>query len=164
MSIEKINTIMAKLNMLHQSFIKLADHKTELITTGDMDGIKKMMNDEQSHISAIAQLEGARQQAVDAYFKAKNMTPTAPTIEQLIAIVPTEQEKTKLRTTSQQLLQSVDHLKRCNDLNQKLLFESLKVVNMTLDMMRPQQENFNYGDSQGARSSAAMTGRFNSQA
>ena len=97
MSIEKINTIMAKLNMLNQSLIKLADHKTELITTGDMDGIKQMLNDEQSHISAISQLEGVRQQLVDAYFKAHNVPTTSPTIEQLIAIVPTEQERQQLR-------------------------------------------------------------------
>lgn len=164
MSIEKINTIMAKLNMLHQSLIKLADHKTELITTGDMDGIKQILNDEQSHISAISQLEGVRQQLVDAYFKAHNAPTTSPTIEQLIAIVPTKQERQQLRDTSQQLLQSVNHLKRCNDLNQKLLFESLKVVNMTLDMMRPQQENFNYGETQGARQVASTMGRFNSKA
>ncbi|MBM7700160.1 flagellar protein FlgN [Kurthia huakuii] len=166
MSIEQINTIMAKLNMMHKSLVKLADHKTELITNGDMDGIKNMINDEQSHISAIAQLESQRQQAVLSYLKGRNVAPTAqPTIEQLIALVPTAQEKTQLRQTSEQLLQTVEQLQQANELNQKLLFNSLQVVNMTIDMMRPQQDNFNYGEAQGKRNPAATTaGRFNSQA
>ena len=165
MSIEQINAIMAKLNMMHKSLVKLADHKTELITNGDMDGIKKMINDEQSHISAIAQLEGQRQQAVLSYLKEHHAPTVQPTIEQLIALVPTAHEKTQLRQTSEQLLKTVEQLQQVNELNQKLLFNSLQVVNMTIDMMRPQQDNFNYGESQGKRNPAATTaGRFNSQA
>lgn len=165
MSIEQINTIMAKLNVMHKSLVKLADHKTELITNGDMEGIKKMINDEQSHISAISQLEGQRQQAVLRYFNGQQLAPgTQPTIEQLIALVPTTQEKTQLQQTRDELLQTVEHLQKTNELNQKLLFNSLQVINMTVDMMRPQQDNFNYGESQGRRSNASTTGRFNSQA
>ena len=70
----------------------------------------------------------------------------------------------QLQQTRDELLQTVEHLQKTNELNQKLLFNSLQVINMTVDMMRPQQDNFNYGESQGRRSNASTIGRFNSQA
>lgn len=163
MSVQTIQSIMMKLTIMHQSLLKLETRKTALITEGNIDELNKVINDEQTHISAIAQLEGQRQQAVNVFFRSQQVAGVEPTMNELLARVSNEADKQQLAKARADLLEVVTQLKEKNDLNQSLLYNSLQVVNMTLDLVRPQEANFNYGNEQGARSTASK-GRFDSQA
>lgn len=163
MSVQTIQSIMTKLTIMHQSLLKLETSKTALITDGNIDELNKVINDEQTHISAIAQLEEQRQKAVNVFFNAKQVTGVQPTMTELLARISNEADKQQLAKARDGLLTVVTQLKEKNDLNQSLLYNSLQVVNMSLDLMRPQEANFNYGNEQGVRSTASK-GRFDSQA
>lgn len=60
------------------------------------------------------------------------------------------------------MLLVIETLKHQNDLNQKMIFQSLQFVNMTLDMLRPQPDQINYSQTQ-VRGSSLKT-NFDSQA
>ncbi len=163
MSVQTIQSIMTKLTIMHQSLLKLETSKTALIIDGNIDELNKVINDEQTHISAIAQLEEQRQKAVNVFFSSNQVTGVQPTMTELLARISNEADKQQLAKARDGLLTVVTQLKEKNDLNQNLLYNSLQVVNMSLDLMRPQEANFNYGNEQGGRSTASK-GRFDSQA
>ncbi|WP_413364901.1 flagellar protein FlgN [Lysinibacillus sp. 3P01SB] len=151
MSVSNIISTLEKLEKMHKSLLELANKKTELIKANDMEQIDDMLKMEQAHIAAIETLEQQRQAMVTDYLQAKGIAFTdIPTVAQVIdATEGTEKEV--LREVRERLITLLAELKRQNDLNQKLVFQSLQFVNLTLDMMRPQQpqgSTFNYSGAE----------------
>lgn len=162
MSIKQILGVMDKLNMMHRSLLKLAYHKTEVLKTSNIEGLDETMKNEQSHVAAIAQLEQLRQNAVNEFFKEHQIPMRDGTISEILTHLAGE-EHAQLDDKRKELLLTVDTLRHQNDLNQKLLFQSLQFVNLTLDLLRPQPDQINYRATAGNRKSASK-GQFDSMA
>ncbi|MFF2752158.1 flagellar protein FlgN [Psychrobacillus sp. NPDC058041] len=149
MSIEKILQALTKLEMLHKSLLEIAYKKTEAIKTGDMDSLNQLLKDEQAHVAGISQLEQQRQLEVTDYLRAKGIAPTDnPTVALVIDAAETLEDKELLKEARNKLLLTLETLKHQNDLNQKLTFQSLQFVNMTLDMLRPKPDQINYSKTE----------------
>ncbi|MFC7685730.1 flagellar protein FlgN [Ureibacillus sp. GCM10028918] len=166
MSVRPIISILEKLEKMHQSLLKLANQKTELVKKGDMDGLDTIIKNEQSHVAAIEVLEKQRQQMVTDYLRAKGIALSdTPTVARVIEAAELEEERHQLDEISQQLMSVIDDLRKQNDLNQKLVFQSLQFVNMSLDMLQPRPEEINYsGKSARGETTAPKKSMFDSQA
>ncbi|KGR76505.1 flagellar protein FlgN [Ureibacillus sinduriensis] len=166
MSVQPIITILGKLEKMHSSLLQLANEKTELVKKGDMDGLDSIIKNEQSHVAAIEVLEKQRQQMVTDYLRAKGIALSGtPTVAQVIEAAETEEERNQLEDIRNQLSTVIDDLRKQNDLNQKLVFQSLQFVNMSLDMLRPRPEEINYsGKSTRGETAAPKKSMFDSQA
>ncbi|MBS7344121.1 MAG: flagellar protein FlgN [Caryophanon sp.] len=152
MNMEAIVGTLTKLERLHRSLLDVAIKKTDIIKDGDMDGLNDMLKSEQTHIAAIERLEQQRQVEVTDYLRANGFAPTeAPTVAQLIDAAP-QHEKQMLQQARERLIDVIDQLKQRNDLNQKMIFQSLQFVNMTLDLLQPRPEQMNYSSDIGGRS------------
>lgn len=144
MTIELILTTMQQLQKMHESLLQLAVEKGEYLKEGDIEAIDELIKKEQSHIAAIAQLERNRLLAVEQYFSTQGQRlPRTATISDVI-VSAEEQEKVALTEAKNRLLHTIHDLKWQNDLNQKLTYQSLQFVNLSLDMMRPEQTAINY--------------------
>ena len=164
MAIDPLLTILDKLEKMHKSLLKLAYHKTELIKVGDMEGLNQMLKSEQAHVAAISQLEQQRQKVVTDYLGAKGIALSGQaTVADVMEAADTPQEKAKMDEVRKRLLLTIKTLKKQNDLNQKLIFQSLQFVNMTLDLLRPQPEQINYSKTEVRGSNMAKV-HFDSQA
>lgn len=164
MAIDPLLTILDKLEKMHKSLLKLAYHKTELIKVGDMEGLNQMLKSEQAHVAAISQLEQQRQKVVTEYLGAKGIALSGQaTVADVMGAADTPQEKDKLDEVRKRLLLTIKTLKKQNDLNQKLIFQSLQFVNMTLGLLRPQPEQINYSKTEVRGSNMAKV-HFDSQA
>ena len=53
MSLTTIMSTLDNLEKLHRSLLRLANDKTALIKSGDMEGLDQMLKDEQAHLAAI---------------------------------------------------------------------------------------------------------------
>lgn len=149
MSIDNILQSLTKLDMLHKSLLEVAYKKTEAIKTGDMDSLNQLLKDEQAHVAGISQLEQQRQSEVTDYLRAKGIAPTDnPTVALVLENTNTDEEKAQLTKARNNLLLTLETLKNQNDLNQKLTFQSLQFVNMTLDMLRPKPDQINYSKTE----------------
>lgn len=166
MSVQPIISILEKLEKMHSSLLQLANEKTELVKKGDMDGLDSIIKNEQSHVAAIEVLEKQRQQMVTDYLRAKGIALSGtPTVAQVIEAAETEEERDQLENIKNQLSAVIDNLRKQNDLNQKLVFQSLQFVNMSLDMLRPRTEEINYsGKPTGNETTAPKKSMFDSQA
>ena len=149
MSVQTIVEILEKLERVHKSLLELALKKTEVVKKGDMVELDKILKNEQSHVAAIETLEKQRQVLVTDYLKSQGFDFSGiPTVSNVIEAANSEIEREQLEQIRNRILQVVNKLKNQNDLNQKLVYQSLQFVNMTLDMVRPRQEQINYSGQQ----------------
>lgn len=165
MSITKLLAILNNLEKLHSSLLKLAYDKTALIKNGDMEALDQLIKDEQAHLAAISQMDTQRQVSVAEYLTNQGRSvPLQPTVADVLQAAP-EAEKTTLTEARDRLLHAIHDLKWQNDLNQKLTYQSLQFVNLSLDMVRPRPESVNYSKTEisGEKASKAQTS-FDSQA
>ena len=151
MSVGNIISTLEKLERMHKSLFELANKKTEFIKANDMEQLNNMLKTEQAHVAAIETLEQQRQAMVTDYLQAKGIAFTdIPTVAQVIDATDGP-EKQALQAVRERLIALVTDLKKRNDLNQKLVFQSLQFVNLTVDMLRPQSQQastFNYSGAE----------------
>ncbi|MEB2282511.1 flagellar protein FlgN [Lysinibacillus xylanilyticus] len=166
MSTEAICSTLTKLERMHKSLLELAIKKTEIITVGNIEALDQMLKDEQAHVAAIDKLEQQRQKQVTDYLEAKGLASTdKATVADVIEAAEQQTEKDTLSAVRNQLLQIINDLKKQNDLNQKLVFQSLQFVNFTLDALQPRPEQINYsGNEVRGTNTVAKKSYFDSQA
>lgn len=160
MSIATIVVTLEKLEKMHKSLLELALAKTEYIKQGDMEQLDQLIKNEQAHVAAINTLEQQRQAMVTDYLRAKGIALTdTPSVADVITAADNSESTEKLVSVRERLIALLNQLKMQNDLNQKLVMNSLQFINITLDAMRPQQnEQFNYSGAQ-IRGNAEVTKR-----
>lgn len=166
MSVQSIVSTLEKLEKMHKSLLELSHAKTELVKKGDMEGLDTIIKNEQSHVAAIEVLEKQRLQMVTDYLRAKGFAlADTPTVADVIEAAETDNDRKQLEDVRNRLLEVIGDLTKQNELNQKLVFQSLQFVNMSLDMLRPQPEEINYS-SKTVRSEnvAPKKSMFDSQA
>ena len=151
MSVENIISTLEKLEKMHKSLLELANKKTDFIKANDMKQMDELLKTEQAHVAAIETLEQQRQAMVTDYLQAKGIAFTdIPTVAQVIDATDGP-EKQALQEVRERLVALLTDLKKRNDLNQKLVFQSLQFVNLTLDMLQPQRQQastFNYSGAE----------------
>lgn len=165
MSTKNVLATLANLEKLHNSLLKLAYDKTALIKNGDMEALDQLIKDEQAHLAAIAQMDKKRQVDVAKYLSDQGrFVSQNPSVSDVIEAAP-EADKKQLEEARDRLLHTIHDLKWQNDLNQKLTYQSLQFVNLSLDMVRPRPEAVNYSKTEikGKAQSTEQTS-FDSQA
>ncbi|MFJ8266887.1 flagellar protein FlgN [Peribacillus asahii] len=151
MSAQPIIEALEQLIKLHQGFNKLASKKKNIIIEGDTDALTALLIDEQKYVKAISQTEIKRQEAVQTFLKhQKNAT-----LNQVIEVAQLEEAEI-LQRLQIELLEEVTQLKEQNEFNQQLLVQSLQFVNLSLDVLRPQDRSYNYGNEQAPKPSISM--------
>lgn len=160
MSIATIVVTLEKLEKMHKSLLELALAKTEYIKQGDMVKLDQLIKNEQAHVAAINTLEKQRQSMVTDYLRAKGIALTdTPSVADVITAAENSESTEELVSVRERLIALLKQLKMQNDLNQKLVMNSLQFINITLDAMRPQHtEQFNYSGAE-VRGNAEVTKR-----
>lgn len=144
MSAEQLIQTLGKILLLHKSFNQLAKQKTELLKVGDTDALNNLLKEERKHIQAIQKFETERQQVSKAFLSKFNCTEiNNPTISDCIQFAVPE-EKQKLTQIKDDLQAQVKELADRNELNQQLLKQSLQFLNLSLDILIPEIDTYNY--------------------
>ncbi|MEK4128733.1 flagellar protein FlgN [Solibacillus sp. FSL W8-0474] len=158
MSIANIVVTLEKLEKMHKSLLELALAKTEYIKQGDMEKLDQLIKNEQAHVAAINTLEQQRQSMVTDYLRAKGIAlADTPSVADVINAAENSESKEALVNVRERLVALLNQLKMQNELNQKMVLNSLQFINVTLDAMRPQRtEQFNYSGAE-IRGNAEIT-------
>ena len=166
MSVEAICSTLTMLERMHKSLLELAYKKTEIIKAGDIEALGQLLKDEQAHVAAIDKFEQQRQKQVTDYFEAKGLASTDNrTVADVIEAAEQQADKEALSAVRDRLLLLINDLQKQNDLNQKLVFQSLQIVNLTLDSLRPRTEQINYSSNEvRGTNTVAKKSYFDSQA
>ncbi|AOM81899.1 flagellar protein FlgN [Salisediminibacterium beveridgei] len=128
---------------VHQTLNDLAVAKQDAVKKGDMKDLEAVMQKEAPLIQKLRKLENTRMHLISQWQDEKGLVKEGVTIDQLLPLFP-EKESRELEAWSTRLIEQMIRLKEQNDLNEQLLEDSLRFVNVTLDAMRPQNHFNNY--------------------
>ncbi|MDX8363819.1 flagellar protein FlgN [Cytobacillus sp. IB215665] len=143
MSVQALQSTLQKMYKIHKSLYDLGTKKTDIVKKGDIKALDTLLKDEQKHVAAIRTLDEERKKQVYKMVSGHTIAGSEPTVTDCIDIAAGD-DKQQLIHIQSQLTQIINELKQQNELNQQLLYQSLQFVNISLDMLLPQPEVFNY--------------------
>lgn len=160
MSAENLVVLLKKILTLHQNLLTLSKRKTDILKKDDIDALNVQMKEEQKYILAIRQLENERIAIVDKLLGSRVQEKTLSKCIENVS----EPVRTELTGLQEKLVKVVSDLKAVNELNQQLTHQSLQYVNMSLDMLLPQEQSVNYGNPAGTIEKKQTRSMFDSKA
>lgn len=143
MSIEKLIAALQLILRLHKSLFQLAQQKTEVIKRNDIDGLNTLLKEELKHIQAVKKVEKDLLAAAGVFLNQEGQANEQPSLSACIRIAQGD-DKNQLARMKTDLESEINRLKQQNELNQQLLKQSLQFVNMSLDLLSPKLDSFNY--------------------
>ena len=143
MSVKAITELLESLAMIHHELNQAAGQKVELIKKGDMPALEELVRAEAKLARKAQATEAMREKVVRTFLVSKGRVTENATLAE-IKEWATAEEREQLDALQQRLLTEIHALKRQNELNQQLIEESLRFVNLSLDLMVPYQEDISY--------------------
>jgi flagellar biosynthesis/type III secretory pathway chaperone len=155
--LENLINVLDSENTEYRKLVILADSKTSVIVAGDIDGLNKIMDDEQAIASTIQNMEKRRKSILADIANVVNRDVKTLKLIDLIKMLEKIPDQQQLLVDVQaRLRETIDSLKSLNEKNQALLSEKLELVNFNINMIRamrsaPQTANYTknaYNDGQ----------------
>lgn len=160
---QKLIDILNKQLIANKSLLAVAEQKTEVIKQNDISELNEILKSEQKHIALINQLESQRRAETVRVMGGQLMNrQEEPVLSDVMAVV-SGSEQEQLKTLQRELVTCIQHLKERNDLNQQILYQSMQLVNLTLDLIQPRPQTFNYERPQKQTNGAKPRSVFNSK-
>lgn len=143
MSAAKVIQTLEKIIRLYKSLNGLASKKIEVIKSAAIQELNILVTEEKKHMQAIQKFEKILMEDTKVFLMGNGSMTDSLTITDCIKHVSVEDKKI-LERIKVELEDQVSTLKQKNDLNQQLLEQSLQFVNLSLDMLLPAIDSFNY--------------------
>ncbi|NEU30261.1 flagellar protein FlgN [bacterium LRH843] len=143
MSVKAILDCMENLVTVHEELAQIGKEKVEPIKKGDMSALSALVRAEAKLVRKAQTTEIMREKLVASLLADKGKAKENATMRD-VKEVATAPERERLDQLQEQLLVHMNNLKRINEQNQLLLEESLRFVNLSLDLMVPHQDDVSY--------------------
>ncbi|WP_054787154.1 flagellar export chaperone FlgN [Gracilibacillus dipsosauri] len=163
MSVRKITQQLEKMIQLHESLLHVSKQKTEVLKEGNIEGLQRLLNQEQKHVQAINQMEQKRNEMVEIWANSNQLDQNT-SVSTIIEQYAEGEERTALEAVTLRLAELLLDLRRQEDLNKQLTEQSLQFVRLSLDMVQPSLKNLNYGNGKTSQDSLSKRSVFDSKA
>ena len=145
---------MNDLTATHKDLLELSKRKTETLTNNKLDEFQALLLEEQKLIRQLEKQEQKRQEAVEAWNEEQHHPAELLTITEILNRLTGEEQK-MAEAAAVALTDTITELKRQEHLNKALLEESMKFVQLSMELVNPTIGSMNYGTA----SSEKMSGR-----
>lgn len=165
-TIQPILELIDKLYAIHEELLELAKEKTPVLVGNDINQLNRIIHKENKLIRQIADMEQLRVQVIGEYLISRGYNPDPRvTISDMVRIVFKAEEKKALTEGQKRLLDRLNELRKQNEINQKLLEQSLAFVNFSVELLAgdPDQDII-YKRPAGPMSVSARNGIFDTKA
>ncbi|MMZ44639.1 FlgN protein [compost metagenome] len=142
--------ILEQLIVEHEKMLKLAGHKKDALIKGNIDELSRILQFESRCINAIQSLELEREKHVSLYLMQRGIRKETCYLSDLIELTEKTELKQSLSVCQQKLSSSISELKLVNELNQKLIEQSLALLNFTIEELTAPFEEPTYQNTQKA--------------
>lgn len=143
MALTKLLELLERLDDTHLQMLDLAAVKKQTIMDNRVDGLIDVMNRESKLMKLIGQLEEQRAEAAYTFLQGVGIRSNLNlNLTELSRLVFDPEDKSRLQQIQQKLSSTMLRLKKANELNQKLIEQSLTFIDYSLDLLvgRPNQE------------------------
>lgn len=135
--IDELIDTLEKENAAYQDLLKLSVEKTDIIVKGNVEALHHIVEQEEILITNMVQpLEKKRQECtkdISIVISRKTETLTLTRLTELMAGQPEVQKK--LHSIHERLKDTMQEMKRVNEMNQGLLQESLELVQFDMNLL-----------------------------
>ncbi|AUG56248.1 MAG TPA: flagellar protein FlgN [Ruminiclostridium sp.] len=149
MEYEKLNALFNVLNeetRIYEEILKLSREKKDIVIEGKVAELEKITKIEQSLVVNLGKLETLREKCVEEIADQLNIKPSELTITELSKHLNEENSK-KLIECKTKLENILKELKEINQLNSKLIKNSLDYIDFSLNILSAASEtNNNYNN------------------
>lgn len=136
MSIQQVVDSLDSLYEVHQEMLGISKHKQEAIVNNDVEKLIEVMNQESRCVKQIEQLEGEREKACQDFLLEKGIKSQLQlTVTELTRLAFDPVDKKALQDAQAKLSSTLNELKRLNELNQKLIEQSLVFIDYSLELL-----------------------------
>jgi flagellar biosynthesis/type III secretory pathway chaperone len=132
--VEKLTDILTKENDIYETLFKISNNKTDLIVSGKVNELENIVKIEQSLVLKIAKLEDQREKIVEAMSATLGKKPESITVSELVEHLGQE-NSVELKACQDKMLKNIKNLKNNNELNSKLIKNSLEYIDFSINMM-----------------------------
>lgn len=127
---------LGRLDEAHVAMLESAQKKRSAIMNNQVEEMIGILNQESRIVKQIEQLEDARIAACYAFLQERGVKSQLNlTITELSRLVFDQEEKKALLDMQKKLSDTLHQLKEINDLNQKLIEQSLTFLDYSLDLL-----------------------------
>lgn len=145
--VNELLDVLEQENRIYESFLKISKSKTNIIVEGKVSELENIVKLEQSLVLQVGRLETVREGLVEKLSAQLNIKPSEITVSELIKHV-NKQSAGRLKVYQEKLSTVIGELKNSNDLNSKLIKNSLDFINFSINLVTEVgAANNNYGSS-----------------
>lgn len=120
---------------LYGQLLETANEKTPVLVQNEVDKLNGILQKERKLIAKAEQLEQTRILQTHRHFASLGYVSRMNTLRELIQSVHQPELKQRLMERQHSLSTVLDELRRCNELNQKLIQQSLAFINYSIDLV-----------------------------
>jgi flagellar biosynthesis/type III secretory pathway chaperone len=166
MSIQSLKQTMDQLNQIHLTLVELAEQKTGILVLNKVDKLNQIVNKETSLMKKITELDLQRIEDISGFLIEKGYKPNSKiTVGDLIKLIVRAEDKKLLTDSQRQLLSTIDKLRELNQLNQKLIMQSLIFIDYSMDLIvGPSEDEVVYRNPSHQQQGIKRAGMFDSRA
>ncbi|CAH1209594.1 putative protein YvyG [Paenibacillus auburnensis] len=165
MALTRLLELLERLDETHLQMLDLAAIKKQTIMDNKVDGLIDIMNRESKLMKLIGQLEEQRAEAAFTFLQGVGIRSNLNlNLTELSRLVFDPEDKSRLQQVQQKLSNTLHRLKKANELNQKLIEQSLTFIDYSLDLLvgRPNQD-FTYHHPSDKGYSSTRPGLFDAR-
>lgn len=142
--------ILNQLTTMHKELLGLSKQKTEALTKNELDSFQALLSKEKKLVIQLEEQEKERQQIVEAWSREQQLATAFPTVTEILEALNEDDQK-EVENAAIQLTDTMTALKRQEQLNQGLLQESMKFVQLSMELINPTIQSMNYGTKADGR-------------
>lgn len=136
MSLNQLMDALDKLNVTHRQMLQTAEVKKEAIMKNDTDTLIKLLNQESMILKQIQSQEVYRNEAIGSFLLERGIKSKLNlNISEISRLVFDVEDKRRLQEVQNELGNTLSELKEVNDLNQRLVEQSLAFIDYSLDVL-----------------------------
>ncbi|WP_158602418.1 flagellar protein FlgN [Cohnella endophytica] len=120
----------------HEQMIALGERKREALIANDVGVLNEAVNKESRLIKAIAESEGDWRKVVAGFLAEQGLSGNAGSkISDLVRVLPSSEDKTKLQSLADKLLSIIERLKELNGTNMNLTKQAIEFNEFSLNLI-----------------------------
>jgi flagellar biosynthesis/type III secretory pathway chaperone len=145
---------------IQEQLVEISQKKKDILIDGDIEKLSQLIAEESKLVRKMGKLEEERVFQVKEYLGRQGITSDEVTLSQLLSIIPSKEGKETIQSLADKLQKTIGQLQQHNDLNSKLIQDSLDYINHSLEMMTDNSgEGMNYQRPAGSVKKNPSTGR-----
>jgi hypothetical protein len=144
----------------HEALLDLAEQKKQVLVHGPMNIFSSLVTKEMQRVNRIKNLENERQQLLGESLKTMGIQDTDLSMWEWIQLLKDVVERQTFTQLREQLRNTLVTLKQMNELNQKLIQQSLDYVNYSMDLYMGTREKEYFYQKPSYTANSRLTSRF----